>query len=319
MPQSLHTGQVPVVTDASDASPGITTALTFVFGVPGKITHVGFYATATLSSGTYTAGVWQATHDDEGGGGTGTLLASKVYADTVVPSQMNWIELDDPVIVTPLTVAYRCGVHNNQGRYVATNNAFSTPPGIVNGDIHAPHSGDDPVGLGSLHNGTFNIDSAIGYPRQVGAAADYFNDVIFVADSEGGEEEHDTTGTAALTVTATAARSTSRFATRTAALTATAAATRSTARLTSGSAAVSLAASATRSTGRSTSARAVVAAGARATLSTVRASSGRAVLLLSAYSVSVRGGGGPRLVTVSRGQRLTTAARPSSITTTTRG
>jgi hypothetical protein len=178
MSESLFTSQTPVVADASDGAPGITMGTSLIFADDGEITHVRFYATATVS-GTYTALVYEVTGNDEGAGGTGTLLASKVAGVAPTPGAWNTIELDTPVPVVT-TELYRVAVHNTAGRYVATNSLFASP--IVNGNITGPQNGADPVGLGSMAQGTFTIDAAPSYPRQVGTAAAYFIDVVYAAE-----------------------------------------------------------------------------------------------------------------------------------------
>lgn len=177
MPQSLFTSQTPVVTNASDGAPGITTATSVQFTEAGEITHVRFYATTTVS-GTYTGAVWRVTADDSAP--ASTLLASKVLAGSPTPG-WNTIALDTPVPVTPGNL-YRIGLHNSAGRYVATNSFFVVP--LVNGSIIAESNGNDPVGLGSMAQGTFAINAALTYPFTGGSASSYFADVVFVADSE---------------------------------------------------------------------------------------------------------------------------------------
>jgi hypothetical protein len=178
--ESLFTSQVPTGTDHSDGTPGIATATSMVFAAAGEITHVRFYATDTVS-GTYTVNVWEATSSDPGG--TGTLLASKVMGGSPTPSTWNEVQLDTAVSVTPDTKLYRIGLHSSAGRYVTTGSfaPFVNPAGgLTNGNIWAPHTGDDPVGLGSTGQGTFEVSAtSTVYPSQSFSAACYFVDVAF--------------------------------------------------------------------------------------------------------------------------------------------
>jgi hypothetical protein len=152
-----------------------------------------------------------------------------------------------------------------------------------------------------------------------------------------------TTGRPTAAATATAARATARVTTGAARAVAAASAAVSTAR-TRATAAIALAGVAfSRSTARTTTGTARALATATATTgivppeehdsagtayataaasaarSTTRVTTGVARALATATAVQVRGGGGPRLATVSRPVRLTSVARPSVISTSTRG
>lgn len=182
MAESLHTSQTPSTTDASDGTPGIITAVTLMFALDGQITHVRFYATATVS-GTYTAKVYQVTGADTGGAGTGTELASKAVSSGITGGTWNNIALDTPVSVDT-THAYRCGVHSSAGRYVATNNVFTSGGGgITNGNLIAPANLSVAPGF-EINQGTFGINASPAYPTLVGSAADYFADVVFVVSGD---------------------------------------------------------------------------------------------------------------------------------------
>src|ERR1044072_1046037 len=169
MPQSLFTSQTPSVTDASDGTPGITTATSVQFTEAGEVTHIRFYATATVG-GTYTGLLWQVTAADSPSP-AGTLLASKVLGGSPTPGTWNTIALDTPISVVPGTL-YRTGVHNSAGRYVATNSFFVTP--LVSGSIIAESNGTDPLGLGSLRQGVVNIGVSPADPFNTRPAPFYF-------------------------------------------------------------------------------------------------------------------------------------------------
>lgn len=175
--QSLFTAQTPAVTDASDGTPGIATATSLQFTTAGQITHVRFYATATVS-GNYVAFVYEVTANDNPGPGAGTLLQSKAFTSaSVTAGTWNTVQLDTPVTVTPNTKLYRVGVWSGAGRYVATNSFFVTP--LVNGNVVAEVNGGNPVGLGALRQGAFSISASLTYPASGTLGSSYFADVVF--------------------------------------------------------------------------------------------------------------------------------------------
>jgi hypothetical protein len=177
---SLFTSQTPTSADNTEPG-GITTATSLVFAEPGLITGVRFFATTTVG-GTYTAMVWEITGPDDPPPGTGTLLASKVHGGAVTPGAWNTITLDTPVPVIANTELYRVGVHNSQGRYVSTPNfpGFTTGSGgLVNGDITGPDDGSNPVGLGSVAQGSFTVSAPPALPFTSFQDSSYFVDVIY--------------------------------------------------------------------------------------------------------------------------------------------
>lgn len=168
---NLFTSQTPSITDASDGTPGITTATTMVFAVDGTVTGVRFYATSTVG-GAYTGALWEVTDNDAG---TGTLLASKTAGVTPTGGTWNTITFDTPVSVTAGT-PYRVGIFSGAGRYVATVGFFAS--GLTNGNISAPaHNGA--AGPYTVFQGTFVINAALTYPTSTSGSASYFADVEF--------------------------------------------------------------------------------------------------------------------------------------------
>ncbi len=198
MPQSLLTSQTPVVGNASDGTPGITTATTLQFAEDGTITHVRFWC-PTSTGGTWTGAVWEITAGDTGGAGAGNLLGSAVFAGTPTPDAFNQIALSPPVAVEA-GKAYRVGIHNNQGRYVATVSFFVTP--LVVGDITAEANNATIGALGPIRQGSFKINASLAYPQDGTNGALYFADVVYVPESEGGGD--DVEGVASLTLPALA-------------------------------------------------------------------------------------------------------------------
>lgn len=172
MTESLYTSQTPTVTDASDGTPGITVATTLNFAVNGFITHVRFYATATVG-GTYTAAVYEVTAADPPGVPP-TPLATKVLGVTPTGGTWNTIALDTPLAVQTGKY-YRVAVHNSAGRYVATNNFFLTA--VVNGNITGEATAANP--FGAFSQGAFAINAALTFPSTEGSATSYFVDVVF--------------------------------------------------------------------------------------------------------------------------------------------
>lgn len=186
MPQSLYTSQTPSLTNENDGAPGYNLGTGMLFTEAGQVTHLRFFATTSVG-GTYEVGFYETTgHDD--GTPAGTLLASKVLAAPPTPGAWNEVALDTPVIITPNTVLYRPVLRTSQGRYVASSGQFSSA-GITNGSIQAYQSGTNPLGVGTMRNGSLNVaGGSLSYPG-LGAPgqAGYYVDVVFVPDSEGGD------------------------------------------------------------------------------------------------------------------------------------
>jgi hypothetical protein len=174
--ESLFTTETPSGTDNTDGTPGITTATSMIFAVAGTITHVRFYSTLH-PSGTYTGLVWHVDSADPNASG-GTLLASKSVSSGITGGGWNTITLDTPVSVSTSTL-YRIGLHSDAGLYVNTGTFFTSS--LTTGNITAPHNGDDPVGLGSVFQGTFAVNASPTYPTTAFNANSYFIDVVFVA------------------------------------------------------------------------------------------------------------------------------------------
>lgn len=188
--EHLFRNQTPVITNASDGTPGITTATTFRAAVAGQVTAARFFATTTVS-GAYTVGLWSVDSSDPGGG---TLLASKTMGGAPNPGTWNTVTFDSPVSVVANT-AYRVGVFSSAGRYVATT-GFFTGADLVNGNLTADQPGDT-IGAVTISQGTFRIDSVFGYPNTSGSGSSYFVDVDFYAGAPAG-----VTGTVAATLPA---------------------------------------------------------------------------------------------------------------------
>lgn len=187
MSDTLFTSQTPAA-QGSDGAPGITTATTFKLANPRTCEGIQFYATAT-PSGTYTVALWRVTNTDAGAGGTGTLIASKAVSSAgITGNAYNIVNFAPGDVVggesldLDTTHLYRAGVHNGS-LYVATNSFFTSA--LTNGDITGVQDNTDPLSNGwTIRQGTFIIDAALQYPRQVGSSASYFvGPVLAVAGS----------------------------------------------------------------------------------------------------------------------------------------
>jgi hypothetical protein len=198
----LFTTQTPSTTNASDGTPGITTATSVRFAQAGTISGVRFFSTTTVS-GVYTAALWSVDTSDPG---TGTLLASKTMTSAPAAGTWNSVNFDSAVSVNTTTL-YRAGVFSGDGRYVATVNfpAFvGGSGGLTNGDIFGPPNGDNPVGALVINQGTFEINASLTYPNDSGNATSYLVDVNF-QPSGGGPVTHNADATLAATGTLTGA------------------------------------------------------------------------------------------------------------------
>lgn len=203
-----------------------------------------------------------------------------------VPGGKQQALFEDPITLVPGT-DYIAAVYTIHYVFTPSGGVWpSTPSGSAVADIGR---------LTAYAGGPDNVPAAA--PLGTSTGLFHVSPLVGTIDEEPGDRF--TEGTAGLTLGAAAAVATSRSSSGSVALTATATAACSSARATTG--------------------RAELAVGASAARSTVRTTAGVARLLLDAYGTQVRGGGGPRLVTVGRASRLTSVARPDAITTSTRG
>ena len=185
MAPAAHTTETPANGDAANGA-AITLGVRFTVSESLDIAAVPFYA-PTTNTGTYTAGLWQTTADDDPNGtGTGTLLQSGSLASgAVTAGAWNDIPLASPVTCST-GVVYTAGVHASSGQFVLTTNVFSSASIAGNG-VTLLQSGTDPnpPGLGSMLNGSFTEGAALAYPATA-TGSDYFIDVA-IAGSVTGE------------------------------------------------------------------------------------------------------------------------------------
>ena len=184
MAPAAHTTETPSEANLDNGA-GITLGVRFTVDEELEIAAVAFYA-PTTNSGTYTAGVWETTTDDDpNGSGTGTLIESgSVGSGSVTPGAWNDVPLDAPVTCSPGAV-YTAGVHTSSGRFVRTQSFYSSAS-LTGGGVTLLQAGTDPnpPGLGSMVNGVFTEGAALAYPASQFTFADYFIDV---AVDEGGQ------------------------------------------------------------------------------------------------------------------------------------
>lgn len=181
--ESLFTSQTPA-TQAFDAT-AISVGLTVKFALAGVVKGVKFYATSTLSGGTYTGGLYSVDAADSGsndpGSGTGTSLASATYG-TLTAGAWNTVTFGSPVSVAANT-PYRIVGYTSVGRYGSTTSLFSSD--IVNGNITGIAANTSAGGL-NIRNGTYNYATNISYPNDYFGEG-YFVDVVYEATATAAE------------------------------------------------------------------------------------------------------------------------------------
>jgi hypothetical protein len=307
---TLFDGAVPAGAQFLDGDPGITVAVSAFSDEPGDLTHVLFYC-GPNNGGTWVGYVWTPNSADNGSG-TGDLEASATMVGTPTANAWNEIALDPPVPYDA-GVLFRVGIHN--GQYYWANNNYFAGHDEVNGPLTAPHSGDNPTGLGNLYQGSFAVSATPArYPDQQGSAANYAVDFRF---DVGGSDDRTTAGTAGVSVGASATVSTARSTAGTASVGVTATAAEGSTRTTAGTARVGIAATAAVATRRTTAGTARIGASASAAETTRRVTSGTARVGVRAGEYRAQGSKGPRLITRSRTGALVASGRPSRIVTRT--
>lgn len=245
--------------------------------------------TSTPNGGTHVAALWAVVGE--------TRVAFKNFTPPPATDDFE-VLFDDPVMLATGTL-YVVSIFSRDYVYRASGGIeVASPTGKMVGDEGKLASNSDPL--------TF--------PASAQSAYYYISPIIDL-----GGTDPETSGTAALTLGASAVTSASKPTAGAGALTVAGSAAVATSRLTSGTAALTAMATATDVTSRTTAGRAELAAVASAARSSVRVTSGAAGVLFGASATQVRGGGGPRLVTVGRASRLTSVTRPSAISTSTRG
>lgn len=165
MSASIFTSETPVVTDASDAAPGLTLGTLFQSDIDGAISGIRWYYPATLP-GTAVVGLLYSYTDES----TGTELARATFSS---PSAGAWntVTFSSPVAITASTKYVACVL--TLDRYVATSALFASS-GITNGHLTAIANDDL-----STTNGKFHVGSSAAYPEQHFGASCYFVDVLF--------------------------------------------------------------------------------------------------------------------------------------------
>lgn len=182
MSESLLTSQTPVNGDQSDGgSPGVSVATTESYAIDGALSGVRFWATAT-GTGVYTVEAWTPTvADGAGGAGSGSRLAFKVNGGAITAGTWNVVAFDTPLAVTAGQL-YRIVVNNSEGRYVYTQDFF-TSTGLTTGNITAYQTGTT-IGPGVMRQGTSLVNTAPnGYPTNSFSGSCYFVGGVFDASA----------------------------------------------------------------------------------------------------------------------------------------
>lgn len=169
MSASIFTTQTPSVTNASDASPGLTLGTLFQSDIDGAISGIRWYYPATLPGAAVIGLLYAYTNE-----ATGTELARATFASPTAGT-WNTVTFSSPVAITAGT-KYVAAVFTVD-RYVATSGLFASS-GITNGHLTALANDDL-----TATNGKFNQSAAAHYPDGHFGASCYFVDVLFDLNS----------------------------------------------------------------------------------------------------------------------------------------
>lgn len=164
MAESLFTTQTPAA-QTVEGAPGPTLGIVIEVAVDGRVTHLRWFAPATLPTNTDTLPfvLYNATTQAE---------LARVVPGSLTANAWNTVALPTPVLVTAgtrLIPAIR-----TSGRYAFTSGLFASA-GITNGNLSAPATSADPIG-----NGRFRTDLD-GYPSATFGGHCYFTDIVFQA------------------------------------------------------------------------------------------------------------------------------------------
>jgi uncharacterized protein DUF4082 len=169
MSDFLWSGQVPALTNLSDAAPGLNLGTLFYVTQPRVCTGIQWRFPDTTPAQPVKFQLWNYSY----GGGTETIQASGTFAGT---EAAGYFSADFTAGTFPFNLpANTVFVASiwTPDRYVATNNFFQTS-GLTNGDIVAPQNGTNPVGGGVIGQGVFTQSASVLFPSTVGADASYF-------------------------------------------------------------------------------------------------------------------------------------------------
>ncbi|MFZ0827421.1 MAG: DUF4082 domain-containing protein, partial [Verrucomicrobiia bacterium] len=154
---------LPGVVDTGLDNP-VELGVKFQSDIPGNITSIRFYKSAA-NTGIHVGNLWSTN---------GTLLATATFTGE---SASGWQQVDfsSPVPITANTV-YVASYHVNTGHYSEDDNYFATS-GVDNPPLHALANG---VAGG---NGVYGYGASSVYPNQTFSAANYWVDVVLVANT----------------------------------------------------------------------------------------------------------------------------------------
>jgi hypothetical protein len=154
-------GTIAPTTAFAEGTP-VEMGMKFRSDVNGTIVGVRFYK-SNVENTTHTGSLWSRT---------GTLLATGTFTGETA-SGWQQLTFTTPVAITANTT-YVVSYHSG-GAYFATNNFFSTT-GFDNGPLHGLKDGIDGA------NGLYSYGPGTVFPTQSYQAANYWVDVIFVAN-----------------------------------------------------------------------------------------------------------------------------------------
>lgn len=176
MAESFHTDADLTGASAAFDGSGVTVGESYTFAKHGRITHIRFRATPTLSGGTYTGALWRITDSDPAAGsGDGTLYGQADFG-ALTADAWNLVALPTAKPVRN-GFAYRAGTYTSVGRYMARTN-FYNGAAITRGNITGVQ---DAAGAGgfTLRNGVFFYATGLSYPQDVFNSATYLVDVVY--------------------------------------------------------------------------------------------------------------------------------------------
>ncbi|MDR7110830.1 hypothetical protein J2X03_000686 [Microbacterium trichothecenolyticum] len=159
---SLIGGATPAQTEASDTA-SVELGMSFTTAVPGKATAIRFYK-ATANTGTHVGSLWNAA---------GQRLAQATFTSETA-SGWQRVVLSSPVALTPGQV-YTVSYYAPRGGYSYTSGYFASPVSA------------GPLTAISPANGVYRYGDGAAMPTSSWNSTNYFVDLEFVPDSQGGQ------------------------------------------------------------------------------------------------------------------------------------
>lgn len=284
MPEWLFTsGQAPSA--QTNETPGPTIGIVIESDVAATITHMAAWIADPVPANAATLPfvLYDSVSQEELARFVpGSLVVGRNEFELPVPVHINAGQAVIPAIKT-------------SDRYRYTANMFQTV-GLVNGHLSTPATGDDPIGNGRFATG------ADAYPSGTFGGHNYWIEIGIVPDGE----EHDTTGTAAAAVSASATAVKVGISAGTAAVAPAASSASGSSRTTSGTAALTALGSAVAAPVKVSSSPAAATVTATGVTATVRVTAGTASVVATGSNYTAQGAPGPWLVSRNRDPRIVT-------------